>query len=102
MSDPVNHPSHYETGKFECIDVMEEVYGVGVAMCFCLGNMFKYAYRCQSKHDTPAEDLAKAQWYLNRFLSYQEKVSKEDWNFYMRWIKQSKANPLVQEDKQNE
>ena len=25
--DMVNHPSHYETGKFECIDVMEEVFG---------------------------------------------------------------------------
>lgn len=22
--DVVNHPSHYETGKFECIEVMEE------------------------------------------------------------------------------
>ena len=26
--DYVNHPSHYETGKYECIDVMEETQGV--------------------------------------------------------------------------
>ena len=26
--DNVNHPSHYETGKFECIDVMIETQGI--------------------------------------------------------------------------
>lgn len=24
MTDNVNHPAHYETGKFECIEVMLE------------------------------------------------------------------------------
>lgn len=28
MADNVNHPAHYETGKFECIDVMVETQGV--------------------------------------------------------------------------
>lgn len=28
VDDPVNHPSHYETGKFECIDVMVETMGI--------------------------------------------------------------------------
>lgn len=27
MADNVNHPAHYETGKFECIDVMVETPG---------------------------------------------------------------------------
>lgn len=27
MADNVNHPSHYETGNFECIDVMVETQG---------------------------------------------------------------------------
>ena len=27
MADNVNHPAHYETGKFECIDVMVETQG---------------------------------------------------------------------------
>ena len=26
-NDNVNHPSHYETGKYQCIDVMEETQG---------------------------------------------------------------------------
>lgn len=25
MPDNVNHPSHYETGKYECIDVLMEL-----------------------------------------------------------------------------
>lgn len=28
MADNVNHPSHYETGQFECIEVMIETQGV--------------------------------------------------------------------------
>ena len=28
MADNVNHPAHYETGKFECIEVMLETQGV--------------------------------------------------------------------------
>ena len=28
-NDNVNHPSHYETGNFECIDVMIETQGKG-------------------------------------------------------------------------
>lgn len=39
MSDNVNHPSHYETGKFECIDVMVETQGVQatkISVCACL------------------------------------------------------------------
>lgn len=28
MTDNVNHPAHYETGKFECIEVMLETQGI--------------------------------------------------------------------------
>ena len=28
FSDIVNHPSHYCTGKYECIDVMVETQGI--------------------------------------------------------------------------
>ena len=34
MADMVNHPTHYETGKFECIDVMEETQGTEATMDF--------------------------------------------------------------------
>lgn len=66
--DIVNHPSHYETGKFECIDVMCEAIGVDDVKGFCLCNAFKYIYRCTKKHDTPTEDVKKAIWYLKKFL----------------------------------
>lgn len=70
--DLVNHPSHYETGKFECIEVMEEALGRDVVKGFCIGNAFKYLYRAKRKNGL--EDLKKAQWYLNRV------ISMEDWD----------------------
>ena len=65
MSDMVNHPPHYESGKFECIEVMEEALGAEITKGFCLSNAFKYLYRCMSKHETPTEDVKKAVWYSN-------------------------------------
>lgn len=64
--DNVEHPSHYETGKFECIEVMEEVFGVDAVKNFCLCNAFKYLYRTNRKNGI--EDLKKARWYINRYL----------------------------------
>lgn len=64
MSDPVNHPAHYETGNFECFDVMLEVFGVEKVKAFCQCNAFKYLYRMDRKNGT--EDAEKAVWYLNK------------------------------------
>lgn len=66
--DVINHPSHYETGKFECFDVMVEALGIEHVKGFCLCNAFKYIYRCTKKHKTPTEDVKKAIWYLNKFV----------------------------------
>lgn len=68
--DNVNHPSHYTTGKYECIDVMIELYGVEFVKDFCLGNSFKYLYRAKRKNGI--EDIKKAAWYLNKYLSLEE------------------------------
>lgn len=68
--DLVNHPSHYETGKFECIDVMEEALGRDVVKDFCIGNAFKYLYRAKRKNGL--EDLKKARWYLDRVISMED------------------------------
>jgi hypothetical protein len=70
--DPVNHPDHYETGKFECIEVMEEVFGADALKEYCLINAFKYLYRCKRKGRT-VEDVKKAIWYLNKFVEEGEK-----------------------------
>lgn len=64
--DNVNHPSHYETGKFECIDVMLETQGEEAVKAFCICNAMKYLYRHKNKNGR--EDIAKAVWYLNKYL----------------------------------
>lgn len=66
MKDNVNHPSHYETGKFECIEVMLETQGVEAVKNFCLCNAFKYVYRTRNKNGL--EDVKKAIWYLNKYV----------------------------------
>ena len=66
MIDVVNHPSHYETGKFQCIEVMMEALGVEAVKHFCLCNAFKYIYRSQRKNGK--EDIEKAQWYIDKYI----------------------------------
>jgi hypothetical protein len=58
MTDNVNHPPHYKQhpSGIECIDITRH-------MNFNLGNVLKYIWRADLKHDA-IEDLRKAQWYL--------------------------------------
>ena len=70
MSDNVHHPSHYETGKFECIEVMMETQGVEAVEAFCVCNAFKYLYRHKNKNEV--EDIKKAVWYLKKFIELEE------------------------------
>lgn len=70
MVDNVNHPAHYETGKFECIDVMVETQGVEATMDFCVCNALKYIYRHRKKNGV--EDIKKADWYLKKYLELAE------------------------------
>lgn len=63
----VDHPEHYKSGNFECIDVMEEVFGWKAVESFCICNAFKYLYRHEAKGGT--EDLLKARWYLTYAIS---------------------------------
>lgn len=74
--DSVNHPSHYETGKFECIEVMEEALGRDVVKGFCIGNAFKYLYRAKRKNGL--EDMKKARWYLDKVISMEEEDNLKD------------------------
>lgn len=66
--DDVNHPSHYETGEYECIEVMSEIFGRDAVKSFCLCNAFKYLWRCKHKHKTPTKCLEKSRWYTNKYL----------------------------------
>ena len=73
--DNVNHPSHYETGNFECIDVMIETQGKEAVKSFCICNAFKYLYRHKRKNRT--EDIKKAVWYLNKYLEMEESENEK-------------------------
>lgn len=70
-NDNVNHPSHYETGNFECIDVMIETQCKEDIMDFCICNAFKYIYRHNNKNGV--EDVKKAKWYLEKYIELSEK-----------------------------
>lgn len=59
----VNHPSHYNKGKIEVIDFIEDQ-----GLSFHLGNVVKYVARAGAKGDK-LEDLKKAQWYLDRYIN---------------------------------
>lgn len=75
-NDPVNHPSHYETGcGFECMDVITETQGVEATKNFCLCNAMKYLYRHRRKNGV--EDIKKAIWYLNKYVELEGVTQNE-------------------------
>lgn len=61
--DIINKPFHYNTSKYECIEVMREVFGDEKLKIWCVLNAFKYLYRCYYKNGD--QDLEKATYYLN-------------------------------------
>lgn len=70
MKDNVNHPSHYTTGKVECIDGIESSLTPEEFRGFLKGNVLKYVWREKGKNNL--EDLKKAQWYLERLIKHDE------------------------------
>ena len=69
--DIVNHPAHYELARYECIEVMEEVFGADALKNYCLIAAFKYLWRCNRK-GKKTEDIKKANWYLNKYIELEE------------------------------
>lgn len=63
ISNMIDHPSHYNKGKIEVIDFIEDQ-----QLPFYLGNVVKYIARAGSKGDK-LEDLKKARWYLDRYIN---------------------------------
>lgn len=60
-TDPVNHPSHYTSGKIEVIEFI-----VDQKLDMHTGNAVKYIARAGKKNPAKeVEDLEKAVWYLN-------------------------------------
>ena len=65
----INHPSHYNQGKIEVIDAIQDW-----ELNFCEGNVIKYVARHRHKNE-PLEDLKKARWYLERLIQSIENES---------------------------
>lgn len=60
----INHPDHYNTGRIEVIDFLEDQ-----NLPFHLGNAVKYICRAGKKDPRKTvEDLKKAVWYINRYI----------------------------------
>ena len=72
--EEIDHPSRYAGGKYECIDVMVDVFGVDATKHFCLLNAFKYIWR--QEHKNGVEDIKKASWYLNKYIELSENTNE--------------------------
>ena len=83
-TDAVHHPAHYQTAAgIEAIDVIEALVGLdGHA-----ANAIKYILRHKAK-GRPAEDLAKAKWYVDRLRTSAVRVEPQpergDTHTYLR------------------
>lgn len=62
--EKVNHPSHYNQGKVETIDILKEFLTTKEFEGFLKGNILKYLHRYHFKNGI--EDLNKASWYLDK------------------------------------
>lgn len=66
--DIVNHPGHYTFGQHEVLDVIEDW-----KLPYHLGNVIKYIARAGRKSaDTELQDLKKAKFYLDRYISIKQ------------------------------
>ena len=66
----VDHPKHYNTGKFEVIDVIADWLTDDELRGFIKGNVLKYVAR--EKHKNGLEDLKKARFYLDWLIKNEE------------------------------
>lgn len=78
MSELVNHPTFYNTGKIEVIDFVEDQ-----QLGFHLGNVVKYICRAGKKYNSldniseaTITDLDKAAWYLLRYIEQLKNVKE--------------------------
>ena len=61
----VDHPAHYNSDKYECIEVMREIFGDEAVKTWIRLNIFKYSWRSDKKNGD--EDIAKIAWYANYY-----------------------------------
>ena len=64
--DMVNSPSHYQLDGVEAIDIIKTILTPEEYRGYLKGNALKYIIREPYKGN-PAQDVAKAEWYLSRY-----------------------------------
>ena len=64
--DMVNSPSHYQLDGLEVIDIIRAALTPEEFRGYLKGNTLKYIFREPHKGN-PAQDVAKAEWYLSRY-----------------------------------
>ena len=71
MTDSVNSPAHYTSGRTEVIDIIEDAISRSpdAVMGNCQGQVLRYILRMWDKDD-PILNASKAKWYLNRLLDH--------------------------------
>ena len=69
-SDPVNSPTHYQTGLIETIDSIKNILGHEKFQAYCIGNVIKYLSRYREKNGL--EDLKKAETYISFIIKSYE------------------------------
>lgn len=71
-SDSINHPDHYNTGRIEVIEAIEDW-----KLNYHLGNAVKYIARAGKKDPAKlVEDLEKAIWYVRRRIELELSVPR--------------------------
>ena len=68
MPDMIDHPSHYNFGDIETIEIIKDM-GPVVMYGFMVGNAIKYLHRALHKGKA-VEDLKKAEWYTTHLIRY--------------------------------
>ena len=71
--DMVNNPPHYNKAGIETIEAIKAMTDTGFEY-YLQGNIMKYLWRYRYKNG--AEDLKKAQWYLNELIDVVEDGNK--------------------------
>lgn len=89
-TDNVNHPEHYNKGRFEVIAVIED-WGLN----FHLGNAVKYIARAPHKGNM-LSDLRKALWYLQREIDRRCKPETEPQAEHRRNVEEAWEHPMVE------
>lgn len=75
--DIINHPKHYNSHQYECIDEMLAVFGKEAVIHFCICNVWKYRHRADDK-GSHEENMAKADWYINKLMELKNEKNY-DW-----------------------